>query len=680
MVDPGSILITEVGGDLKAAVALSEDRGTLDVLLTGGARQKLKSDKIVRVSSRHVRGSLGTAAAAVAEAEGYLADVTRAADGIDMHGLWEVLVEEGSAWSLHDMAELAVTDGGTLAHDAMALALYRDRTYFKARKDGLVPNPRRTVEAVTAQQRAEEAARREETEAALALGELLEAGATLPAGVSSTIEVAVRLLREHAMQSLDATRERKAQALLHRLYPERPDGAPYLAFQTLVRLGVFEEDENLDILKHRIPLEFSSAVEGEAVRIAARGIPAELLAGSGREDLRALVSVAIDDADTREVDDALAVEVLPSGLLRVHVLISDASELVPLNGEVGGEARRRASTLYLPDRTIPMIPRPLSEGILSLEAAVDRLVLDFRMDVDPSSGAVADFTILEAVARVAARLTYVRADAILEGREESEYEPLLRSLVKVGQALRGGRRAAGAVLIQQAEVKVKATDAGVTVERIDRSSPSRELVAELMIGACANVGAYCHEQGIPAVYRNQDSPEDPLDLLPEQAADPVLIAEVLRRMRRADLSLSPDRHYGLGVGAYTQVTSPIRRYQDLVMHSQIKGYLRDGVAPLGEKEILHVFGEVESTAAIHNRIERDAKRYFILKHLRERRGEAIDAIAVREQGSRVILELSDFGLQVPFTPTASLTPGDRFRAIVSDADPRRDRLVLQEER
>lgn len=671
MIREGAILISEMGGQLVAAVALGEDRGTFDVLLPGGARQKLKSDKVVRVSARCVLSPASRAAEAVAEAEAYLVDVQAAVAELDMEGLWEVLVDEGGAWTLSDLAGLSDPSGGSVANDAMALALWTDRIWFKARKEGLVPNPRRTVEQMRAQVRAETAARDEEQGAAQAILDLLDSGETLADPPPPDAEHWVRLLRDLALESIEGAREKKALAILQLVLPDRQNVNGWNALDVLIRLGVFGQDQNLDLVKHKVPIEFPAAVTSEAERSATRAAAL----GPARLDLRGLEAVAIDDADTRDVDDALAVEDLPGGRTRLHVLIADAAELVALDGEVGMEARRRVSSLYLPDQVVPMLPRALSEGALSLEAGVDRLVLDFRLDLD-AAGRVVETTVVEGVARIAARLTYVDADAIVAGELASPYAPLVARLRAIGAGLRDARRQAGALFLQQSEVKVKVGPDGVRVERIDRASPSRELVAETMIATGAHAAAYCHTHGIPAVYRTQGAPDEPIELDPSQAGDPVAISEVLRRLRKAEVSLVPDRHYTLGVDAYTQVTSPIRRFQDLVMHSQIKGYLRHGVAPLGEKEILHVFGELEGVASAFSRMERDAKRYWILKHLSGRRGEALDAVVLRELGSRVVVELTELGIQATWSPSSAVQPGARVRVRVTDVDARRDRLVL----
>ncbi|GMV41562.1 MAG: hypothetical protein AMXMBFR64_32780 [Myxococcales bacterium] len=664
----GAVLITELGGRLVAAVALGEDRGTLDVLLHGGVRQKLKSDKVIRVSARRIQSPAARGAQAVAEAEAYLVRVQESLAALDMEALWEILVDDGGAWSLADLADLANPGGDTVATDAMALALWSDRVWFKARKEGLVPNPRRTVDQMRSQARAETAARDEEQGAAAEIRALLDKGETVGDPPPAAAEPWVRLLRDLALGTIEGAREKKALAILQLVLPDRQTVNAWHALDVLTRLGVFGPDQNLDLVRHKVPVAFPATVLAEAERLAARP-----LATGGREDLRHLVAVAIDDADTRDVDDALAVEDLPGGRTRLHVLIADASELVPLETEVGMEARRRASSLYLPDQVVPMLPPVLSEVALSLEAGVDRLVLDFRLDLD--GGRVIGTEVVEGLARVAARITYVDGDAILGGAP-SPFAPLLERLRGIAADLREARRRGGALLFQQTEVKVKVGSDGVRVERIDRASASRELVAETMIATCTHAAAWCHARGIPAVYRTQGAPDEPIELDPSQEDDPVAISELLRRLRKAEVSLVPDRHYTLGVDTYTQVTSPIRRFQDLVMHAQIKGALRDGVAPLGEREILHVFGELEGVSSLFSRMEREAKRYWILKHLGGRRGDVLEAVVLREMGSRVVVELTELGIQATWSPTSPAQVGARVRVRVTDVDARRDRLVL----
>jgi len=160
------------------------------------------------------------------------------------------------------------------------------------------------------------------------------------------------------------------------------------------------------------------------------------------------------------------------------------------------------------------------------------------------------------------------------------------------------------------------------------------MVQELMVHACHQTGLFCQKWNIPAVYRTQMQPDEPI---PAGLLNKDNVAghhEIFRLLKKAELSTIPGQHCGLGVSSYTQVTSPIRRYQDLIMHFQIRGFLRQGFPPLSVQEIFDAFSAVETQNTLYNKIERDSKRYWTLKYLEKHVGNEVAAIVIRESGAK----------------------------------------------
>lgn len=592
-----------------------------------------------------------------------------AAAELDLGTVWELLVDAPAIYALGDIAELGLGSRSSAAEEATLLALMRDDVYFRARKGGYAPNARRAVE-----ERVRQAERAAAEEAAFER----YADALRESDMGPDRAAAVELLEELAVHGDEAPRRARAERLLEAVTSEAPNNPASAAFAVLVDAGHFDADEDLNLRRYRLPRPFSDIAETEAEHLASRGIAERT---GARADLRALTTVAIDDADTTEIDDALAVEVHHDGSTTVHVLIADAADFVLPRSPLDDEARSRGATLYHPRGRHLMLPPALSEDVASLRPGAPRLALDFAVTVD-AQGVTTQVTITEALIEVDAHLTYDTADAALEGSGGEMPAPLiasLRELLRLAGLRRQLRSKAGAIIMDRTEIIARvSSDGDVLLKRIETEAPSRRLVTEMMILACSEAAAFCRDRGVPTVFRHQPPPDEPIEWASDLIGDPVAQQEVLRKLRKAELSLAPKPHTSLGVSVYTQVTSPLRRYQDLVMHHQIKAALRGEPAPWDDEELMAIFAEVEDVTAIYGRIDRDAQRYWILKLLRERLGEETEALVLREGDGRVVVRLLDYGLQANLPSRRRVVPGDRVRVVLADVRARADRLILRE--
>ena len=361
-------------------------------------------------------------------------------------------------------------------------------------------------------------------------------------------------------------------------------------------------------LAHGLADAFPEDAERAAEALRARGVRSRDL--DGREDCRARRVFTIDPGDARDHDDALSIEGLPRGGVRVGVHIADVSHYVREGDALDAEAWDRGTSVYLVDRVLPMLPHPLSSELCSLVPGEDRLTLAAFLDVD-ARGALTGARFGKAVIRSAHRLSYEEAQEILDGRgtaatrTDPGLRDDLRGLLRVARGFRERRRARGGLDLELPEARIVLDEAGaaVDVRRRERREAHR-LVEDLMIAANESVARWALAEGVPVLYRVHEAPDprklEPLRALaaefdlslpasqprprdmqrlldavrgrPEEA---VVSLQVLKSLARARYAAGNLGHFGLASPAYLHFTSPIRRYPDLVVHRQLSRWLAD---------------------------------------------------------------------------------------------------------
>lgn len=397
-------------------------------------------------------------------------------------------------------------------------------------------------------------------------------------------------------------------------YPGPNDSAIEVRFEQVIGdPGVLSVEVQKILIEQGIDESFSSSVRREA-----RRTPKEVRASDieAREDLRAIPFMTIDPPDARDFDDAVAVE-FPDGdrvlgVARLYVAVADVSHYVRPGTEIDQEARARCFSVYLPDRSIPMLPEALSSHMCSLVPHEDRLAMVVRMDID-AAGEVTATEMSAAVIHSQKRLTYDQAAAVLNesGHDLNEVEvQRIRDLRAVADRLRSLRMQRGALELEIPESKILLDQDDP--ERIRDIVPTRanrsvkrayNLIEELMLAANESVGRYAEQHQLPVIYRIHAPPDTEkieqfveavsiFDLEPkaEKLATPrgmqkfisklgghpqgsVLQVLLLRCMSQAMYSAEQEGHFALASSAYVHFTSPIRRYADLISHRVIKGDL-----------------------------------------------------------------------------------------------------------
>lgn len=366
-------------------------------------------------------------------------------------------------------------------------------------------------------------------------------------------------------------------------------------------------DIEIVIRKHDLPHRFPPEVLAEAARVSPTVLEKDW---QGRLDLRALPTVTIDGETARDFDDAISLQELEGGRFLLDVHIADVSWYVREGSALDAEARLRGTSVYFPERALPMLPEELSNGICSLRPQVDRLALTARIEIT-REGEVSGYRICETVIRSQERMTYTDVNRLLSGSDpglRERYAPLLdlfRTMERLARVLIRRRSARGAIDFNLPESIFEFDDEGrvAGVLKAERNIAHR-LIEEFMLLANETVAGHLERLGIPSIYRVHAPPE-PLRVLefaelaqaygyrfpvtnvqshdyqrlsrqlegrPEER---VIAYAMLRSLQRACYEAENQGHFGLAAPVYTHFTSPIRRYPDLLVHRLLRSLLQD---------------------------------------------------------------------------------------------------------
>jgi exoribonuclease-2 len=463
--------------------------------------------------------------------------------------------------------------------------------------------------------------------------------------VASSEEVAPLIAELQRYLKNPSTRSQELTVMLGQAAPEVDPVE--VAFEVLERLGAAPAAPRFAAIG-ALATEFSEAAETEATAV----LPVE------RATIDGPLAFTIDDEETLEVDDALSCEVTADGQLRIGIHIALVADFVARGSAMDREAVARATTVYLPETTVRMLPDEICCRRASLTAGQTRPVLTTSALLG-QRGELLSSVINPQHLRIGRRLSYAQADRILSGAEEAEGEvaTALRRLYEAALELRERRKRAGAVLIQRRETKVRVHDDKIEIEVIDNNnSPSRLLVSEFMVLNNFVAASYAAERRIPIIYRVQPT-----------AADAGAV--------RARLSVYPEFHAGTGLQCYAQLSSPIRRYADLVLQRQLVGALTESSGPPYDADgILAVLANTENAEAEAKELERRARRYWTLLYLRRHAvGRELAATVTRDG---VSAELDDYAVRGALRGAPNISSQTQIRVRIARVDSLRGWLAF----
>ncbi|MDR3303671.1 MAG: RNB domain-containing ribonuclease [Treponema sp.] len=551
-----------------------------------------------------------------------LADLDKEAFVGDIRSAWELL--EGSEVALKELAEL-VYGAYTVQSAWAAYALFKDGLYFTGNLDAIHG---RSVAEVSAAER-KRADRQRESEARDAFLERLKAGAIhFPQDDDAELR---RYFQE--VESLGYGHTDKSRTLKELGKQETPVEAHHLLLAT----GYWTPFVN--------PHPARFGVSAVSAKTPIPPPPPD----EARVDLTHLSSFAVDNAWSDDPDDAISIE---GNTLYVHV--ADPAAAIAPNSEADREARGRGATLYLPEGASRMMS---AEALpyFALGLAETSPALSFVLTLN-DDGSIADTDIVRSRVTVT-RLTYTEADALL-GEESSRGADITR-LFALAERNVERRRNAGAVFMDFPEMHITVAEGQVSVTPLE-SYRSADMVRECMLLAGEAAAEWALRRRLPFPYVCQETGE-----LPDEPLTGLAGSYQMRRcMRPRSLSAKPGLHWGLGLEAYTQVTSPLRRYTDLLAHEQIRALLCDK-PPLSEDELLlHLAaGEAAASATVH--AERASRAHWIAVYLADKIGSAWQGVVVDVRGARSLVMLPALGIETLVAIRKEPQPNDEIPLTLS---------------
>ncbi len=578
--------------------------------------------------------------------------------------LWEVLNTEQEWIDLETMTGFCFPNHANGDHESAVIrAFFDDRLYFRFNPDRFFPNTEEQVAGLEAQ-RDEEARRQRVVEWGGNWLRRFQAqnGLTAHADDDGRLGEFLEVLKSHFLFGKESPDHSLAQGMLELA---GLDGQADL-FPVLVALGVFDENENVDLLRFGTRVEFPPEVHRHA-ETAIKATP-DSGWGSLRKDLTGLRLMTIDGQSTLDFDDALSLERTPQGF-RLGIHIVDVAQVVRKDDPVDIEARLRGSSIYMADRKIPMLPPELAEGLCSLKAGAIRPAISTLVDLSPELNVISH-RIVASIVRVTDQLTYFDVNLNADQNEE------VLTMRRIAQKFRDARLGAGAVHISVPEINVWVSENGdINLNKVNRESPGRMLVSELMILANWLTARFLAENAMPAVFRSQPEPRERL----YRGEEGTLFQHWMQRrlLNRFVLGHSPAKHAGLGLDAYVTATSPIRKYFDLVTQRQVRAIL--GLEdPYPAEEIDRLLQVLELPMGHVSRLQAGRQRYWVLKHLERRVGQKEEAIVlVRRRKSYQVL-LTEYMLEcdLPMTGAFEIRPDDQVQVVIQKVDARKDLVLL----
>lgn len=433
------------------------------------------------------------------------------------------------------------------------------------------------------------------------------------------------------------------------------------------------------IRAHGLPEEFPKKVIDEANYVSSQDLEDEI---ARRLDLRHLEIFTIDGEDAKDLDDAISIEVLPNGNYKLGVHIADVTHYVREKSKLDKEALKRATSVYLVDKVIPMLPKQLSNGVCSLNPFEDKLTLSCIMEID-ENGKVVNSEIAETVINSKARMTYTEVSDILEKDDEKLKQTFAKQVEdfknaeKLARILMKRRERRGAIDFDFPEAKIILNREGKVVDiKCYERRISNKMIEEFMLVANETVAEHFYGLQLPFVYRIHETPSaekmedlnkfiatfgyhikgDLEDVHPKEIQSLVekikgtkeeesISTIALRSMKQAKYSPQCIGHFGLAAKYYCHFTSPIRRYPDLQIHRIIKEQLNNKLNNKRQEQLSHIVEYASTQSSERERAaelaERDVHDFYKACYMADKVGQEFDGVVSSVTSFGMFVELEN---------------------------------------
>ena len=582
---------------------------------------------------------------------------------VDIKGLWEVLNTEQEWIDLATMTEFCFPDNPSCDHESAVIrAFFKNRLYFKFNPDGFFPNSEEQVTRITAREKEDTRKKQIITEGASWIKSVVSGDFPLSKPFTEKKAEFIGILKSAYLFEKESKHYELGKAMLAKAGINDFG----MVFQILEKIDVFDKNENIDLYKYNISTTFPDRVIKESSDLAGRinASPGNAFSDTKRIDLTKLSLMTIDGQATIDFDDALSIEDVGNHY-RLGIHIVDVGHFIPKGSVIDCEAFERGSSIYMPDRKISMLPPHLAENLCSLKAGELRPAISTMIKLTPAADII-DYEIIPSLVKVKHQLSYYDVNLL------AEKDKAIVILRDIAAKYRESRLSSGAIHISLPDINVWIDeDDLITVNKIDRESPGRMLVAELMIMGNSLSARFLSDHKIPAIFRTQPDPRERL----YKGEEGTLFQNYMQRryLSRFILNTEPKRHSGLGLDCYVTATSPIRKYFDLVTQRQLRSVF--GMEkPYTHEEIDKIIMSLEQPMSNVSRIQQRRNRYWILKYLEKKVGQKEEAIVLYKRRDRYQILLPEYMIECDLSLPGSidLKPKDLIRVTLQHVNARKN--------
>jgi len=622
---------------LRIAYVRKHERDRLHLVDPRGRNLSVSGDRVVIVHGTASENEFPALARQISEVV-----AVRQAE-VDVELLWESLGGKQREMEARELAEIFFAEPSTAAASAIFRALSEDTLFFKRKGSQFLPKTQEQVSTErTRRQRQREREEFRERTANLIMQLVNRKNVSIAPETEPILDRIQNWLKYRTGDEVGTILEEVAGVARAR----------EAAYAILLATGRVDASVDRFLVLAGIDPEFPQLFLEAAEQLVPGVRP-------GHVDYQDAPAFTIDDADTREVDDALTVMRSGSEII-VGIHIADVSAFVEKGDLLDTEASRRSSSIYLPTVTVRMFPERLSTDLVSLSAGVPRPAFTVEVRFDEQGNRLG-YRIALSTIKVERRLSYAQADEAIEAGDSS-----LQALHGLAKQLHAVRAERGAITFRRPELKIRVDDGEIHIKKIDSNTPSRLLVSEMMILANGLAADFASINSIPVIYRTQE-PREALTLEETPAIEALTFERIRKTFKRSRLSLTPGSHSGLGLSAYTQASSPIRRYADLVTQRQFTAILRGAPAPHVREELLQILVTAETAEQEIRAIEDRSTHYWLLEYLsRYKKDQPLSAIALDPKGT---VELEDYYLRAKIVSPNKVRPGDKVEVQIESIDP-----------
>ena len=580
---------------------------------------------------------------------------------INVKELWELIKDENESYDYKYLAQLCFGEDVTDDHvSALIRALFDDKLFFRMKDGQFNPNPEEKIDVILKQQEEENQKEEKIASGSAWLIKAMKEGSVTPGTYDPAI---IDTLIDLSINGKDANEYKFGKELLERAGISDTGEARRI----LVKLGIWEKDEPLDLIRYKIRQSFSDEQLDQASKLNKK-----VIRNTGYEDLCHLNIFTIDGADTLDFDDALSVD-FHDDYIQVGIHITDVSSVVDAGSILEDEALLRGSSLYLPRRQIPMFPPELSHERLSLKKDTERQALSLLVNFD-MNGDLFDYRFVPSIIKVREQLSYDKVNSIYETENDTIYHYLLR----LAQKRKRYRVEQGALILSLPELNISVDKSStINMELVSQETPSRTIVAEMMILYNWLAARFCRDNHIPTIYRGQKEPNEKLPL--EDTGYVYYVFRQRRKLHPLIIDVEPHPHAGLGLDTYINVTSPIRRFFDLASQRQMLSFMFKGIPFYNREELERIRVQVTSSLKDLNTVRRNRYNYWINRYLENQIGNTFSAIVLDVLKSRYRIILTDFFITVEMKreKETRLSSGDQIKVKVIKADAWNEILKLE---